>query len=118
MPRSLNSGIIHSLFPAHIQSLTLPLQGFMNAIVYGWTRKDFVEAMAILPEDLRTKETDPFVVDQEVTASDTGCHGTGKKMLNSSLLLSQGLSNSADLIRSTEIEVLTDACDSEYEVVV
>lgn len=29
------------------QSLTLPLQGFMNAIVYGWTRDDFVQTIAI-----------------------------------------------------------------------
>ena len=29
------------------QSLTLPLQGFMNAIVYGWTREDFVQTIAI-----------------------------------------------------------------------
>ena len=35
------------------QSLTLPLQGFLNAIVYGWTRRDFVENMAFMPQDLR-----------------------------------------------------------------
>ncbi|XP_019852164.1 PREDICTED: transmembrane protein 116-like [Amphimedon queenslandica] len=28
------------------QSLTLPLQGFLNAIVYGWTREDFVSTMS------------------------------------------------------------------------
>ena len=26
----------------HTQSITVPLQGFLNAIVYGWTRGDFV----------------------------------------------------------------------------
>lgn len=26
-----------------MQSITLPLQGFLNAIVYGWTRDDFVQ---------------------------------------------------------------------------
>ncbi|XP_019861081.1 PREDICTED: transmembrane protein 116-like [Amphimedon queenslandica] len=31
----------------YAQSLTLPLQGFMNAIVYGWTRDDFVHTIAI-----------------------------------------------------------------------
>ena len=30
---------------ALMQSLTLPMQGFMNAIVYGWTREDFVHAL-------------------------------------------------------------------------
>ena len=25
--------------------MTLPLQGFLNAIVYGWTREDFVNAL-------------------------------------------------------------------------
>lgn len=28
-----------------MQSLTLPLQGFFNAIVYGWTQGDFVEVV-------------------------------------------------------------------------
>ena len=27
------------------QSLTAPLQGFLNAIVYGWTREEFYEAI-------------------------------------------------------------------------
>lgn len=83
----------------------------MNAIVYGWTRRDFVDTMAISPEDLRTKETVPFVVEQEVNTS-TPATGTGKKMLNSSLLLSQRLATSADIIQSTEIEVMTDGYDS------
>ena len=28
-----------------MQSLTTPLQGLLNAVVYGWTRKDFVQAL-------------------------------------------------------------------------
>lgn len=32
------------LYP--LQSLTLPLQGLLNAIVYGWTREDFVQGIA------------------------------------------------------------------------
>lgn len=28
-----------------LQSLVLPLQGFLNAIVYGWTNEDFVDAV-------------------------------------------------------------------------
>lgn len=30
-----------------MQSLIVPLQGFFNAIVYGWTREDFVHLIAI-----------------------------------------------------------------------
>ncbi len=29
----------------HIQSVTVPLQGFLNALVYGWTREDFIHVM-------------------------------------------------------------------------
>ena len=29
-----------------MQSITVPLQGFLNAIVYGWTREDFLYIMA------------------------------------------------------------------------
>ena len=29
----------------YLKSITVPLQGFLNAIVYGWTRKDFVKAV-------------------------------------------------------------------------
>ena len=28
-----------------VQSLTLPLSGFLNAIVYGWTREDFINVL-------------------------------------------------------------------------
>ena len=31
---------------ACIQSITVPLQGFLNAIVYGWTRENFLHVMA------------------------------------------------------------------------
>ena len=30
-----------------MQSVTVPLQGFINAIVYGWTREDFLASMGI-----------------------------------------------------------------------
>jgi hypothetical protein len=30
-----------------MQSLIVPLQGFFNAIVYGWTREDFMHLVAI-----------------------------------------------------------------------
>ena len=31
----------------NVQSFIVPLQGFFNAIVYGWTREDFVQLLAI-----------------------------------------------------------------------
>ena len=37
--------------PSLIQSLTVPLQGFLNAIVYGWTKEDFLDAMAIKDQE-------------------------------------------------------------------
>ena len=30
-----------------LQSATVPLQGLLNAMVYGWTREDFANTMAI-----------------------------------------------------------------------
>lgn len=36
---------LHCYIP--MQSLIVPLQGFFNAIVYGWTREDFVNLVAI-----------------------------------------------------------------------
>ena len=30
-----------------MQSITLPLQGFLNALVYGWTRDDFINVMTL-----------------------------------------------------------------------
>lgn len=29
----------------NFQSVTVPLQGFLNAIVYGWTREDFIQVI-------------------------------------------------------------------------
>lgn len=37
--------------PSSIQSLTVPLQGFLNAIVYGWTKEDFIDAVAIKDQE-------------------------------------------------------------------
>ena len=32
-------------FNSSLQSLTVPMQGFLNAMVYGWTRDDFVKSV-------------------------------------------------------------------------
>ena len=37
---------MHFLLHMNTQSITVPLQGFLNAIVYGWTREDFLYVMA------------------------------------------------------------------------
>ncbi len=38
--------LVSSIFVLYIsQSITVPLQGFLNAIVYGWTREEFVLAV-------------------------------------------------------------------------
>ena len=34
-----------------LQSITIPLQGFLNAIIYGWTREDFVKAIRTSPNN-------------------------------------------------------------------
>ena len=50
-----------------MQSLTLPLQGFLNAIVYGWTRDDFIQEVvgttqykdvSNIPQFVRTDDDD------------------------------------------------------------
>ena len=35
----------HTHTCTHIQSVTVPLQGFLNALVYGWTREDFLRVI-------------------------------------------------------------------------
>ena len=36
-----------SLHQTHIQALTVPIQGFLNALAYGWTRGDFKSVMSL-----------------------------------------------------------------------
>ena len=38
---------LNNMITALLQSFLVPLQGFLNAIVYGWTREDFAQLMAI-----------------------------------------------------------------------
>ena len=40
----LSSRYLHAQF---LQSVTITQQGFLNAIVYGWTREDFLSIMAL-----------------------------------------------------------------------
>ena len=39
------------LFSLYIQAVTLPIQGFFNAIAYGWTRDDFINAISLKLEE-------------------------------------------------------------------
>lgn len=39
------------------QSVTVPLQGFLNAIVYGWTRSDFIQAVRSDSNNIQNQET-------------------------------------------------------------
>ena len=53
---------IHTPIHPYTQALFVPLQGFLNAIVYGWTREDFLDIMA----SSRAREgQDSFVLSQE-----------------------------------------------------
>ena len=38
---------VDSVHTLTLQSLTITQQGFLNAIVYGWTREDFLHIMAV-----------------------------------------------------------------------
>jgi len=42
----INFHCMHAHFNT-MQSLTVPIQGFLNAIVYGWTRDDFVYLVSL-----------------------------------------------------------------------
>lgn len=53
-----------------LQSITLPLQGFLNAIVYGWTRDDFISVMSIPMSHDTDKDipaTDPEGIERSFT---------------------------------------------------
>lgn len=62
-----------------MQSFIVPLQGFFNAIVYGWTREDFVHLVAIgnshfdgwdLDRSLKEENSDYKSLNSSVTKCD------------------------------------------------
>ena len=62
-----------------MQSLTLPLQGFFNAIVYGWTQGDFVEVVGnTSAPDERTALIQNFPIENSVNHQDTSTQNPGK----------------------------------------
>ena len=42
----------------YIQSVTVPLQGFLNALVYGWTREDFLHVIVRSRNDMFSVDSD------------------------------------------------------------
>ena len=49
----------HSLiFIFVLQSVSVPLQGFLNAIVYGWTREDFIQVIRPNPISTQSSRTE------------------------------------------------------------
>lgn len=47
------------------QSITVPLQGFLNAIVYGWTRNDFVHA--VRPDHVNVNNADNKLYKEQIS---------------------------------------------------
>ena len=54
-----------------LQSVTLPVQGFLNAIVYGWTREDFVYLVS-LKSQLSERELEESMDETLEDAEDSG----------------------------------------------
>lgn len=52
----------HIHIHSYAQALFVPLQGFLNAIVYGWTREDFLDVMA---SNRSREEQDSFILSQD-----------------------------------------------------
>ena len=53
-----------------MQALLVPLQGFLNALAYGWTRGDFLSVMSSQHHRNSRPGTDSFVISYESTNND------------------------------------------------
>lgn len=89
-----------------MQSVTLPLQGFLNAIVYGWTREDFVNALDLgqhvvqssMPDE-PCDDSDSSDFDMSLTASYTSVDNASSR---GTLRSTQGtLRSTQSTLRST-----------------
>ena len=65
-----------------IQGLVIPLQGFLNAIVYGWTREEFTHLLAIRTTSEANERRLTEMGDKDPDRSET-------QSLRSSLMLTQ-----------------------------
>ena len=48
---------MHASTLLYTQSVTVPLQGFLNALVYGWTREDFLHVIVRSRDDVFTVDS-------------------------------------------------------------
>ena len=109
-----------------LQSLTLPLQGFFNAVVYGWTQHNFVNVVVdkdTPDENAALIHTFPVDVDQSINNEEeeyhshkngnNRIHASSKSLLNGqSITMSSSLENRAGEVTDY---LETELSDTEEE---
>lgn len=106
--------ILESLFC--FQSLTLPLQGFFNAIVYGWTKQNFVDVVVdkhTLDENAALIHTFPVDVDQSINNEEEGDRGHVKGTESALGLLRNGQSVTMSSSLENRAGDITDCLETE-----
>ena len=73
--------------PPHTQSITVPAQGFLNALVYGWTREDFVHTI------MHRRDTSASRFSDEGSAINSGSYRSSI-LASRALSVNKGFSNS------------------------
>ena len=76
--------------------MTVPLQGFLNAIVYAWTREDFLQVMGIPPG---INDDDNITIDYDDAVSDV------ERSMEGSYTCSRTLDDSASMMSVKSIPV-------------
>lgn len=71
----------------HTQSITVPVQGFLNALVYGWTREDFVHTI------MHRRDTSASHFSDEGSAINSGSYRSSI-LASRALSVNKGFSNS------------------------
>ncbi len=61
------------------QSVTIPVQGFLNAIVYGWTRDDFLYVMSMSRRTAGDDEETVGSQDKDEQLEDSGQYVSNKR---------------------------------------
>ena len=105
-----------------MQSLTLPLQGFFNAIIYGWTQKEFVGVVGTKDapdEDAALIESFPIDIDQSIN-NEEEYHSPGMdKTLTASKSMGCGesmtMSGTGDVTDYHETEISDTEQESMFE---
>ena len=97
-----------------MQSLTLPLQGFFNAIVYGWTQGDFVEVVGTTgPPDETASLIQNFPMENSINHQDTQSPVEG---LDTTLATSRSVTLRNYLhVSGNERSRFGDSTDNHYE---